>query len=118
MTKNDGNTDAYLRELVKLMRKNNAMLADISKKLDRIMGDGPKLKIDPQFSPEDEAIQEKALEAIKQVDNSYIPKLNDNEKTLEICHVVKDGTKYTFNNGKLIEETKATPLDCYLYRNA
>ena len=118
MTKNDGNTDAYLRELVKLMRKNNAMLADISKKLDRIMGDGPKLKIDPQFSPEDEAIQEKALEAIKQVDNSYIPKLNYNEKTLEICHVVKDGTKYTFYNGKLIEETKATPLDCYLYRNA
>ena len=111
MTKNDGNTDAYLRELVKLMRKNNAMLADISKKLDRIMGDGPA-------SPEDKAIQEKALEAIKQVDNSYVPKLNDNEKTLEICHVVKDGTKYTFNNGKLIEETKATPLDCYLYRNA
>lgn len=111
MTKNDGNTDAYLRELVKLMRKNNAMLADISKKLDRIMEDGP-------ISPEDKAIQEKTLEAIKQVDNSYIPKLNDNEKTLEICHVVKDGTKYTFNNGKLIEETKATPLDCYLYRNA
>lgn len=111
MTKNDGNTDAYLRELVKLMRKNNAMLADISKKLDRIMDDGP-------ISPEDKAIQEKALEAIKQVDNSYIPKLNDNEKTLEICHVVKDGTKYTFNNGKLIEENKATPLDCYLYRNA
>lgn len=109
MTKNDGNTDAYLRELVKLMRKQNAILADISKKLDRI---------DPQFSPEDKAIQEKALEAIKQVDNSYIPKLNDNEKTLEICHVVKDGTKYTFNNGKLIEENKATPLDCYLYRNA
>lgn len=106
MTKNDGNTDAYLRELVKLMRKSNAILADISKKLDVVIG-----------KPEDKAIQEKALEAIKQVDNSYIPKLNDNEKTLEICHVVKDGVKYTFNNGKLIEENKATPLDCYLYRN-
>lgn len=111
MTKNDGNTDAYLRELVKLMRKNNAILADISKKLDVVIGDSKKISL------EDKTIQEKALEAIKQVDNSYIPKLNDNEKTLEICHVVKDGVKYTFNNGKLIEENKATPLDCYLYRN-
>lgn len=117
MIKDNGSTDALLCDLIKLTRKNVAIMAEINKKLDKIIYNEPKEK-KKMPNPDLTDIQEKAKAAIEEVEDSFVPKLNDNEKTLEICHVVKDGTLYTFNKGKMVDEKKATPLDCYLYRKA
>lgn len=95
-------------EIIKLLRKQNAILADISKKLDRLSEAEDK-------KAKDEEIREKVKQAMESCD---IPDLLDNEKTLETCHVISHGVRYTFSHGRLVEKKDANQMDYYLYRRA
>lgn len=92
------------QEIVRLLKKQNALLVDISKKLGMLVE-----------TSKDEEIREKAKEAMESCD---IPKLLDNENTLETCHVIKDGVRFTFHEGRLVEKRDASKSDYYLYRKA
>ena len=47
-----------------------------------------------------------------------IPQLTENEKTLEICHVVRNGILYTFNQGICVEQRAANKFENYVHRQA
>lgn len=92
------------QEIIRLLKKQNALLVDISKKLGELLE-----------ASKDEEIRDKAREAMA---NCGVPELLDNEKTLETCHVIKDGVRFTFHEGRLVEKRDANKSDYYLYRKA
>lgn len=93
-------TDKDTKEIIKLLRKQNSILINIYKKLSE--------------DEEEEAAKAKAVD----IPLDMIPKLTSNERTLELCHVVKDGNLYTFNRGICVECRKASNFEQYVYRSA
>lgn len=89
-------TDRDSKEIISLLKKQNSILVSIYKKLE---------EMDRRTISED-------------IPFDSIPKLTSNEKTLELCHVVKDGMLYTFNKGCCVECRKASNFEQYVYRSA
>ena len=94
-----------VKYIVNLLRKQNAILADISKKLDVVVN---RIKTDA----------ESELDDSNDILPDMIPRLTDNEKSLAICRVVKDGILHTFNYGNCIESRKASEFEKYICRSA
>lgn len=87
------------KQIINLLRKQNAILADISKKLDLVCAGGETKELNLPNA-------------------DMIPVLTANEKTLDICRVVKNGILYTFSYGNCIESRKASNFESYVFRSA
>lgn len=99
-------------EIIKLLKKQNSLLCNICKKLD---------EIDKRYRIETESAEN--IEDISRVpltlsSDRTIPQLTENEKTLEICHVVRNGILYTFNQGICVEQRAANKFENYVHRQA
>ena len=90
------------KEIINQLRKQNAILADILKELRELNANSkPPVKV-----TEDD------------IEEGFIPKLRDNERTRDICHFVQRRTCYTFHKGVCVESRPASSADIYMYRNA
>lgn len=97
-------------EIIKLLKKQNSLLCNIYKKLDEIDKRSIMLK-----SSDDDM---KDISCVPLSNNQTIPQLTENEKTLEICHVVRNGILYTFNQGICVEQKVANKFENYVHRQA
>lgn len=97
-------------EIIKLLKKQNSLLCNICKKLD---------EIDKRGRIETESAENiKNISSVSLSSDQTIPKLTENEKTLEICHVVRNGILYTFNQGNCVEQRAANKFENYVHRQA
>lgn len=97
-------------EIIKLLKKQNSLLCNIYKKLD---------EIDKRGRIETESAENiKDISCVPLSSDQTIPQLTENEKTLEICHVVRNGILYTFNQGICVEQRVASEFENYVHRQA
>lgn len=97
-------------EIIKLLKKQNSLLCNIYKKLD---------EIDKRCRIETGSAENiKDISCVPLSSDQTIPQLTENEKTLEICHVVRNGILYTFNQGICVEQKVASEFENYVHRQA
>lgn len=99
-------------EIIKLLKKQNSLLCNIYKKLDEI--DKKDLTVKRSY----EDIKNISRVPLTLSSEQTIPQLTENEKTLEICHVVRNGILYTFNQGICVEQRVANKFENYVHRQA
>ena len=99
-------------EIIKLLKKQNSLLCNIYKKLDEIDKRSVIVKSN------DEVTKDISCVPLTLSSDQTIPQLTDNEKTLEICHVVRNGILYTFNQGICVEQRAANKFENYVHRQA
>ena len=99
-------------EIIKLLKKQNSLLCNIYKKLDEID------KRSVMVKSNDEVEKDISRVPLPFSSDQTIPKLTENEKTLEICHVVRNGSLYTFNQGICVEQRAANKFENYVHRQA
>lgn len=99
-------------EIIKLLKKQNSLLCNIYKKLDAIDKKGVIVKSN------DEVAKDISCMPLTLSSDQTIPQLTENEKTLEICHVVRNGILYTFNQGICVEQRVANKFENYVHRQA
>ena len=99
-------------EIIKLLKKQNSLLCNIYKKLDEI----DKRSVTVKSS--DEVAKDISCVPLTLSSDQTIPQLTENEKTLEICHVVRNGILYTFNQGICVEQKVANKFENYVHRQA
>ena len=99
-------------EIIKLLKKQNSLLCNICKKLDEIDKKSVMIKSN------DEVTKDIPCVPLTLSSDQTIPKLTENEKTLEICHVVRNGILYTFNQGICVEQRAANKFENYVHRQA
>nr|DAP15078.1 MAG TPA: hypothetical protein [Bacteriophage sp.] len=99
-------------EIIKLLKKQNSLLCNIYKKLDGI----DKRSLTLKRSYED--VNNISRVPLTSSSDQTIPQLTENEKTLEICHVVRNGILYTFNQGICVEQRVANKFENYVHRQA
>ena len=99
-------------EIIKLLKKQNSLLCNICKKLDEID------KRSVMVKSNDEVAKNISCVPLTLSSDQTIPKLTENEKTLEICHVVRNGILYTFNQGICVEQRAANKFENYVHRQA
>lgn len=97
--KNNQFVTAGEKQIISLLRKQNAILADIYREIKKDNHN------DIMLNSTDIPAEKTAIELLP------------NERVLEVCHVIKNNMKYTYSKGKCIEVKPATPTDCYMYRN-
>jgi hypothetical protein len=99
-------------EIIKLLKKQNSLLCNIYKKLDDID------KRSVMVKSNDEVEKDISCVPLTLSSDQTIPKLTENEKTLEICHVVRNGILYTFSQGICVEQRAANKFENYVHRQA
>lgn len=99
-------------EIIKLLKKQNSLLCNICKKLDEID------KMSVMVKSNDEVAKDISCVPLPLSSDQTIPQLTENEKTLEICHVVRNGILYTFNQGICVEQRAANKFENYVHRQA
>lgn len=99
-------------EIIKLLKKQNSLLCNIYKKLDEID------KRSVMVKSNDDVAKDISCVPLAFSSDQTIPKLTENEKTLEICHVVRNGILYTFNQGICVEQRAANKFENYVHRQA
>lgn len=99
-------------EIIKLLKKQNSLLCNIHKKLDEIDKSSVMVKSN------DDVAKDISCVPLTLSSDQTIPKLTENEKTLEICHVVRNGILYTFNQGICVEQRAANKFENYVHRQA
>lgn len=99
-------------EIIKLLKKQNSLLCNIYKKLDEIDKKSIRVK------SSDDGIKDISCVPLTLSSEQTIPQLTENEKTLEICHVVRNGILYTFNQGICVEQRVANKFENYVHRQA
>lgn len=99
-------------EIIKLLKKQNSLLCNIYKKLDEI---DKRSRIETESA---ENLKDISCVPLTLSSDQTIPQLTENEKTLEICHVVRNGILYTFNQGICVEQRAANKFENYVHRQA
>lgn len=99
-------------EIIKLLKKQNSLLCNICKKLDEIDKRSAMVKSNDGVEKDIPCVP------LPFSSDQTIPQLTENEKTLEICHVVRNGILYTFNQGICVEQRAANKFENYVHRQA